>query len=33
MNQEFIEGALVELNDMIEHCNSICSMQKDKQWE
>ena len=32
MNQESIEGALVELNDMIELCNSIFSLQKDKQW-
>ena len=31
--QESIEGALEELNDMIENYNSICSMQKDKQWE
>ena len=31
--QESIEGALEELNDMIEHYNSMCSMQKEKQWE
>ena len=31
--QESIEGALEELNDMIENYNSIRSMQKDKQWE
>ncbi len=31
--QESIEGALEELNDMIENYNSICSMQKEKQWE
>ena len=31
--QESIEGALEELNDMIENYNSICSMYKDKQWE
>ena len=33
MNKESIEVALMGLNDMIELCNSICSMQKDKQWE
>ena len=31
--QESIEGALEELNDMIENYNSICSMHKDKQLE
>ena len=31
--QESIEGALEELNDMIENYNSICNMQKDKHWE
>ena len=31
--QESIEGALEELDDMIENYNSICSMHKDKQWE
>ena len=31
--QESIEGALEELNDMIENYNSIFSMHKDKQWE
>ena len=30
--QESIEGALEELNDMIENYNSICSIQKEKQW-
>ena len=28
-----IEGALEELNDMIENYNSISSIQKDEQWE
>ena len=32
-SQESIEGALEELNDMIENYNSVCSMHKDKQWE
>ena len=31
--QDSIEGALEELNDMINHYNSICSMQKEKQQE
>ena len=31
--QESIEGALEELNDMIENYNGICSMQKEKKWE
>ena len=31
--QNSIEGALEELNDTINHYNSICSMQKEKQQE
>ena len=31
--QDSIEGALEELNDMINHYNSICGMQKEKQQE
>ena len=31
--QDSIEGALEELNDMINHYNRICSMQKEKQQE
>ena len=31
--QETIEGALEELNDMLNHYNSLCGMQKEKQWE
>ena len=31
--QESFERALEELNNMIENYSSICSMQKEKQWE
>ncbi len=31
--QDSIEGALEELDDMIHHYNSICSMQKEKHQE
>ena len=31
--QDSIEGALEELNDMLNHYNSLCEMHKEKQWE
>ena len=31
--RESIEVALKELNDMVKNYNSICSIQKKKQWE
>ena len=30
---DYAKLAVQELNDMIKHYNSICGMQKEKQWE